>query len=221
MHNKKRILLLAAVMVFSVIFTGCQKTEPTSVGELDQEQEVEEGEEVGQVEEDEMDEELIQLSDWEGTWNNIVAYLDDEELEEAFEELAEREEMSVEEVKSEYIEDRAVDFDGLIVEGNKVIFLDGFKDDGGKEIGSMEYDYKEMVIAKHGNFDTEWYAFEAKEEGDYKFILMMPVHGEEALTHFHLRTGDSIEEILALEDWYPTFVKPNSTYGQLYEEITE
>lgn len=85
----------------------------------------------------------------------------------------------------------------------------------------MKYKYKEMVTAKHGNFDTEWYAFEAEEDGDYQVLLMMPVHGEEALTHFHLRHGNSVEELLAMEDWYPTFVKPNSTYDQLYEEITE
>ena len=219
MSNKKRVLLLVGVMMFSVFFTGCQKAEETNVGEVDKQ--VVETEEITEVDEDENDEELIQLSEWEGTWNNIVAYLDDEELEEAFEELAERENMSVEETKSSYMEDRKVDFHGLVIEGDKATFLDGFKDKGGEKIVEIEYKYKEMAIAKHGNFDTEWYAFEAEEDGDYEFLLLMPVHGEEALTHFHLRYGNSIEELLAMEDWYPTFVKPNSTYDQLYEEITE
>ena len=197
-NKKKGMLVLGVVMAFSVMFTGCQGGEQTS--------EVDAKEEVVAVE-GTNDEESIHLSEWEGTWNNIIGYFDDEELEEAFEELAKMEDLPVEEAKRNYIEDRKVDFDGLVVEGNKAIFLDGFKDKSGKEIGQMEYEYKEMVVAKHGNFDTEWYAFQALGDGDYEYLLLMPVHGEESLTHFHIRHGNSIEEILAREDWYPTFVK--------------
>lgn len=220
MNSKKGILLLASVMMFSVIFTGCQKVGQTGSGELDQNQGSLETRETNNPGE-ESKEEIVEFSEWEGTWNSIVDYLDDEELVEAFKELADREKMSVEETKAIFIEDRKVDFAGLVIEGNKAIFLDGFKDKGGKETGEMEYKYKEMVIAKHGNFDTEWFVFEAVDKGGYDFMLMMPIHGEEALTHFHLRYGNDVEELLASEDWYPTFVRPNSTYDQLYEEIIE
>lgn len=212
MFKSKRVLLLASLMTMLVVFTACQDAEEEVVEDPVVQQEVEETPEL---------EEEVLLSDWDGVWNNMAAYLDDEELEVAFEDLAAREEMSVEDVKSAYIEDRKVNFNGFIVEGDRVTFLDQFQDKGGEVIQSTEYEYKDKVVAKHGNFDTEWYAFETKEDGDYKILLLMPVHGEEALTHFHLRYGDSVEEVLALEDWYPTFISPNSTYDQIYEEITE
>ena len=120
--NKKLSLLLVAIMVFSMMLTGCQGGDEAESGEVEapavEEQEAnEESPEVEEVEE-------VQLSDWDGTWNNMGAYLDDEEL-------------------------------------------------------------------------------------------------EEALTHFHLRYGEDLDEILADEEWYPVLVKPNSTYDQLYEEVTE
>lgn len=213
MFKSKRVILLASIMMLlAVVFTGCQQNEEEPPVEVEESEDLEV--------EDEIEDE-IHLSDWEGTWNNMGAYLEHEELEVAFADLAEREEVSVEDAKSDYIEDRKAEFDGFIVEGNKAMFLDGFEEDDGEVIEEAEYEYKETVIAKHGNFDTEWYSFESNGDSAYKYLLLMPVHGEEALTHFHLRYGDSVEELLELEDWYPTFVRPDSTYDQLYEEITE
>lgn len=213
MFKSKRVLLLASIMMLlAVVFTGCQQNEDETPVKVEEPEDLEVVDEI---------EDEIHLSDWEGIWNNMGAYLEDEELEVAFEDLAEREELSVEEAKENYMEDRKVEFNGFIVEGNKAMFLDDFKENDGEVIEEAEYEYKETVIAKHGNFDTEWYSFESKGDGAYKYLLLMPVHGEEALTHFHLRYGDSVEELLELEDWYPTFVRPDSTYDQLYEEITE
>lgn len=217
--NKKKVSMLAAAMMVVVAFTGCQDAAEEEAAAEDTNPPVEET--VEETEEVEVAEDEVELSEWEGSWNNMAAYLDDEELEVAFEELAERDGVSVEEARAAYLEDRVINFDGLIVEGNKAIFLNGFEDDGGETIEEMEYEYLEMLVAKHGNFDTEWYAFEAKEESDYPYLLLMPVHGEEALTHFHFRYGESLDEILELEDWYPTFVRPESTYDQIYEEVTE
>lgn len=221
--NKKLSLLLVAIMVFSMMLTGCQGGDEAESGEVEapavEEQEV--NEESPEVEEVEEVEEEVQLSDWDGTWNNMGAYLDDEELEEAFVELGEREGMSPEEAKKEFAEGGKINFDGLVIQGDKVTLLDGPEDKGGQVIKELEYNYKDSITVKHGNFDTEWFAFESQDEGEYKNLLMMPVHGEEALTHFHLRYGEDLDEILADEEWYPVLVKPNSTYDQLYEEVTE
>lgn len=224
MFSKKRYLglLLVGVMAFSLIFTGCQKTE--EVDEVDSSEPIV-AEEIDQenVETEAIDEDndTVQLSDWDGTWNNMGAYLDDEELEQAFKDLGEREGMSAEEAKEEFAEGGKINFDGIVIEGNKVTLLDGFEDEGGQVLKELEFEYKDSKVVKHGNFDTEWFAFESGHDGEYKNLIMMPVHGEEALTHFHLRYGEDLDEILADEDWYPVLVRPNSTYDQLYEEVTE
>lgn len=224
--KKKASLVLAGMMILVGAFTGCQKeevapeVEPVAT-EVTEAVEPAESTEVTEEAAIEPEIEEISLSDWDGSWNNMGAYLDDEELQEAFAELAEREDSSAEEVKENYQKRRHVDFDGLIIEGNKATLLDGFEDDGGQLIEEVEYEYKETITVKHGNFDTQWYNFEATGDAEYKTLLMMPVHGEELLTHFHLRYGNDLDELLAMEDWYPTFVKPNSTYEQLYGEITE
>lgn len=218
MISKKSLsLLLVGVMGLSVLFTGCQKAEDKEANKEASNVEVDEEKE----EENNESEDAIKLADWEGIWNNMGTYLEDEELQGAFKDLAEKEDVSVEEAKSSYLKKRKADFDGLVIEEDKLIFLDGFKDKNGKEVEETEYKYKETRIVKHGNFDTEWHVFETNGEGKYKVLLMMPVHGEEALTHFHMRYGNDLEELLAMDDWYPTFVKPNSTYDQLYEEVLD
>lgn len=50
---------------------------------------------------------------------------------------------------------------------------------------------------------------------------MMPVHGEEELIHFHMRYGSDENELLGMDNWYPTYVKPNSTLEQIADEIAE
>ncbi|MDO5713311.1 MAG: ZinT/AdcA family metal-binding protein [Tissierellia bacterium] len=164
----------------------------------------------------------ISMADWDGEWNNMGAYLDEEELQPAFEELAEKEGVDVAKAKADYVAKRQCDFDGLVIEGDKVTFLDGFKDKDGNSIGESEFEFVESKEVQHGASTLEWNIFKAKsDDAPYKVLLMMPVHGEEALTHFHMRYGDDADELLAKEGWYPTFVKPSSTMAQLTEEITE
>lgn len=217
MRIKKKHSFLGAVIIASfVLFTGCQQNNE----EVETNEVIEEAENVSEAN-DQEEVEVVELADWDGTWNNMGAYLNDAELEQAFIDLAEREEVSVEEAKTNFVEGGKINFDGLVIEGNKVTLLDSFKDEDGQVLKELEYEYKESRTVKHGNFDTEWFVFESDDDGEYKNLLMMPVHGEEALTHFHLRYGEDLDELLAAEDWYPILVRPNSTYDQLYEEVTE
>lgn len=167
--------------------------------------------------------EATSLEDWEGTWNNMGAYLDKDEIQKAFDELAEKEGVTPEEAKKTYEEKRHCDFNGLVVEGDTVKFLDKFEDEEGhKVISESEYEFVENQVVEHGSQELTWSIFKAKDENaDYKFLCLMEVHGEEALTHFHLRYGDTIEEAMADDSWYPTFVKPSSTTDQIITEITE
>lgn len=215
--KKSFSLLVAGVMVFSVLFTGCQNKEETGTKEVSKKEEVDVKEDVSKEEA----QKSVELAQWDGTWNNMGAYLENEELQDAYEGLAKKEDMTVEEAKKMYLEKRKSDFDGLIIKGNKVKFLDGFEDKGGKEIAEMEYEYKETKKVPRGDSELIWNIFESKEEGEYKVLAMMEVDNEEALTHFHMRYGKDLDEILAKEKWFPTFIKPDSTNEQLYEEIAE
>ena len=51
--------------------------------------------------------------------------------------------------------------------------------------------------------------------------MLMPVHGEEELVHFHMRYGKSLDELEKQDKWYPTFVKPESTMDQIADEVKE
>lgn len=167
------------------------------------------------------DHDAVSMQDWEGAWNNMGAYLDEEELQTAFEQVAEKEGKSAEEVKKAYVEKRKCDFDGFVVRGEKVTLLDGFEDKDGNEMDSAEYRFVKSHKVQHGSHELEWHAFQAEGDAKYPVLLMMEVHGEENLVHFHMRYGDDIEALLAKDGWYPTFIKPGSTMDQLIEEITE
>lgn len=225
---KKRSILgiLTIVLVLSLVFTGCaKKAEPAPAPAPAPKQEAakpaEEKKEEAKKDEAKTSTAENSISEWKGSWNNMGAYLDDKELQGAFETLAKKENKSVDEVKKAYVEKRKCEFDGFVVDGDKVTLLDAFQDKNGKVISESEYVFNKAYNVKHGNYDLEWFAYEAKGEAKYKVLLMMEVHGEEALTHFHMRYGDDVDKLLAIDGWYPTFVKPNSTYDQLIAEITE
>lgn len=166
--------------------------------------------------------EEAKLEDWAGTWNDMGLYLDKEEVQSAFDELAKKENKTPEEAKAEYVKKRDCEFHGLVIDANKVTFLDNFKDAEGKELETKEYTFKEAHNVKHGNFDLTWNVFEAKDEdAKYKYLLLMPVHGEDEMTHFHMRYGNDVKELLEKDNWFPTFVLPETTDDQIMDEIKE
>ncbi len=208
---KRALLLMALVLSMAMALTACKPAE--------EKQETTEKQETEQVETESKDE--VTLADWEGTWNNMGAYLDQVDVQEGFEKLAKKEGKSVEEAKRDYFAKRKCDFDGMVIEGNKATLLDGFADKDGKAIETVEYEFVEIHKAKHGNHDLEWNVFKASGDAKYPILLMMSVHGEESLTHFHMRYGSDVKELLETEGWFPTFVKPSTTSEQLIDEIAE
>lgn len=165
----------------------------------------------------------VKLSDWNGEWNSMGAYLDKEELQVAFETLAKNENKEVSEVKEAYVQRRAADFNGLIIKDDKISFYTGFPtEENATAEAENTYTYLESYKVKHGHSELEWDVFKANEEdAKYPLLMLMPIHGEETLTHFHMRYGASVEEMFAKKNWYPTFVAPDTTDDQLIDEITE
>ncbi|MDO5707507.1 MAG: ZinT/AdcA family metal-binding protein [Andreesenia angusta] len=229
------IALVSALMTTSLV--GCGSEDPASDNNEKQEQTTtvdedeskddeskdSEKEDSEKEESEDSEKEEKDLSAWAGDWNNMGSYLEKPEIQTAFDQLAEKEGTTAEEEKMKYVEKRRTDFNGMTVEGNTITLYDGFKSEDGKEIGSSEYKYigeEKTMLDKH---ELTWDIYEAVgEDAPYKYFLMMPVHGDEGLKHFHFRYGDEDpKEILAKDNWFPTMVAPDSTDEQFIEEITE
>lgn len=224
MKNNKKIAL-TALLSLGLILAACQKdaADTKTTENAQAESQVEEtAKEEAPAEEDQSEDEKASMADWEGEWNNMGGYLEKAEIQEAFKTLAEKENTDEAAAKEAYLKKRKCDFGGLEIAGDHVKFLKEFPDAKGEVIGEADYTYKEKIEVEHGGHKLEWDVFEAKsEDAPYKVLLMMPIHGEESLTHFHMRYGDDKDSLLKEEGWYPTFVKPSSTDQQIIDEITE
>lgn len=180
------------------------------------------GEETDEQEKKGEDAEKIDLSAWDGTWNNMGAYLNDGELEDAFKKLAEKDKVSAEEAKAKYVEKRRCDFDGMVIRDGKVTLLDAFESKGGKAIAEAGYTFVEMRTSTFGKHELKWFVFKADQaDAQYPVLMLMKVDSEGVLTHFHMRYGADVDELLKIERWFPTLVRPDSTLEQLAGEIAE
>ncbi|MCI5642618.1 MAG: ZinT/AdcA family metal-binding protein [Peptoniphilus sp.] len=158
----------------------------------------------------------VALSDWSGEWNSIANYIDDAGLKGAYEEVAKRDNITEEQAKKNFADHVAVDFGAMKVDEDSITF---FSKPGGEEIEKANFKYVDKHPMEHGGKTLYWYEFSSN--GKYPTILMMPVHGEDHMPHFHLRVGGTAEEMLAKDTWYPTFVSPTVTIDQVYEEVAE
>ncbi|OLR65044.1 ZinT/AdcA family metal-binding protein [Peptoniphilus porci] len=158
----------------------------------------------------------VALSDWSGEWNNIANFIDDDALKGAYDEVAKRDNITAEQAKQNFADRTAVDFGAIKVDDDSITF---FSKPGGEELEKANFKYVDKHPMEHGGKTLYWYEFSS--DGKYPTILMMPVHGEEHMPHFHLRVGESTEEMLAKDNWYPTFVSPTVTIDQVYEEVAE
>lgn len=220
MKNKKILTALFAIACMSMALVGCGNDEEAATSEP-----ADTSVTAGTSEADSAPAETeaeVSLADWNGSWNNMGAYLDEADVQPAYEKLAEKDGITADEAKAAYVEKRKCDFNGMIVDGNKVTFLDNFEDKGGAEIAAAEYEFDQVHKVQSGSHEMEWFAFKATSpDAKYPVLLMMPVHGDEALTHFHMRYGVDADELLAKEGWFPTFVKPDATLEQISGEIAE
>ena len=219
---------IAALLSLGLVLAACQKdpadtktTEDTKA-ETKVEETAKEEKPAEEAKEAEKPAEEVSMADWEGQWNGMGGYLEKPEIQEAYKTLAEKENTDEASAKEAYLKKRKCDFGGLEISRAHVKFLQEFPEAKGEVIGEADYKYKEKVEVEHGGHKLEWDIFEAtSEDAPYKVLMMMPIHGEETLTHFHMRYGYDKDSLLKEEGWYPTFVKPTSTDQQIIDEITE
>jgi len=159
------------------------------------------------------------LADWDGTWRNMTSFLteDDKDLREALEEVAGDHKMTVEEY-IEHEKEESLPFEKMVIDSKAetITFYAAYTDTAGK---SAKYTYKDSLELAHGGSTFYWYVFETKDTSDFPIVLLMEIHGEESMAHFHVRAGKSVDEAMKDEHWYPTFMDENIPLSMIAEEL--
>lgn len=158
--------------------------------------------------------ESVSLSDWNGQWNSFLGYMDDKELEEPIAKLAEKRGVTVEQFKAMPAKMMETDVGAMSIKDGEITFFDGFEARGGKEFDKAVYEFVKSHTLKFGETEFQMHEFKS-EKAKYPVLLMTDAENEEGMVHFHVRFGNSAEELIANEMWYPTFVTPSITYEQL------
>ena len=167
----------------------------------------------------------IELSNWEGTWNNFYSYFEDPELEEAYETLAIREGISAEQVKSRYIDGETYQCEiaAFGIEGDSITFYTQAQTTEGSienVLATADYTYSGQV---EDDFGRTWSHFEADGDTPYQQLFLLPAEADnpgESMMHFHFRYGNDVDELQSAEGWYATMVRYDNDIPMLIEHMT-
>lgn len=162
------------------------------------------------------------LADWEGTWVSLSEIATQDNMRPYAEEAAQEHGETIDQVLEEVDEARATDFAGMVVSADKIAFVDEMSDvesasadDGG------DYTFSAAEVATSGDHEFTWFVFEGGEGAKYKYVLLMPLHGEESLAHYHMRYGDDLDSLLNPDNdaWFPTMVNPDEATDEQLGEV--
>ena len=157
------------------------------------------------------------LTDWEGSWNSGIPFVNDGSLDGYISGLATSNGTTADVEKNNLLAKWKSEYNTLKFDGDKLSI-------NGQAEAQYKYAGYELVTSENG--DAVWYKFEivAETQGMPKYIAFNDHgtggddhdhedehdheedHDHEGAAHFHLRYGDtSFEEILSIENWAPTF----------------
>lgn len=197
---KKKFLILCFFCVSAfTIFGGCGQQDQGEMTEaIDTEGEMD----IGDI--CDVDADIKNMNEWEGTWRSFAEYCNDKEMKGAWEEIAEAFDLDVEQLKDTFdslcfITDDVVKFkikDGVVTAydtTNEEVFSREYN-----LAGVFESDSDETVIEGEKS-----YLFETNDEdaGNFKYLCMMPIcslentdNGLELADHFHFNYGSTMEK---------------------------
>ncbi|MDP9805706.1 zinc transport system substrate-binding protein [Trueperella bonasi] len=210
-----RRIAIAASAALALTLTACSDSEGKQAPEettaaAAEETSAEAKEEETKSSEPAESERSASLADWEGEWVSLGAVAHTDAMKPHAEEAAKEHGETLEEVLAEVDEARKTDFAGMVISDDKINFVaDLDAVEGAKANEGFEYTFKETVTGEHDGHNFEWFVFEGEDGAPHKYVLLMELHGEETLAHFHMRYGDTIEAASTGADdhWYPTFVQ--------------
>lgn len=222
-----KIFLFIGILVTGLLLTACSEKKEYQEEPIAKVQEEEEEDHQDHLEDEEDHDhddsdgpEDLELSDWNGEWNSVAAFMDEKEVHEELEEKAKEENISLEEAMKQAKEENAFPFDALKIEGEKITFYDGIIGKGSEKL-VVDYTFKEAIPMEHGGHTMYWYAFETKEEGIDPYLILLPIHGEDILAHWHARLGKDLDEMVNRESDIGTFVRPSAPMDLIAEELVE
>lgn len=161
------------------------------------------------------------LADWAGAFVSLAAYVDDPDFEGEFAEAAKQHNVELGATKAQLKERYGVPFEGLKVDGDTLTLVKKKEDVDSPAEQPVKYTFDESVVQQFKGHELKWFIFKNSEGGEFSYVMLMPMHGEESLQHFHARFG-SDKEALKKEETFPTFVDPKTaTKEQIVEELME
>lgn len=154
---------------------------------------------------------VVQLANWDGTWNALITYLDKEELSAVREAVKSKE-------GNDFAGKLATDMVSFRLNGTALTSYSLPQEPGGVPAGDVlfDYTYASAGTAKDDS-GTVWYLFETGTDTDYKFIIFTPME-EGVIRSFRFRYGDAgFAELLARNDWAPVMVDSETTAEMLLQ----
>jgi Zn/Cd-binding protein ZinT len=146
------------------------------------------------------------LAGWEGTYNSLASYLDDEAFTDVF--------TGKDAAKAKLAEWLAADFKSVRIEGGAIAFYSS-KDAAGTPTTTVSYSRKTDI--------EFWNAFESDQDSAYKYLLATEPGADYdgGAFHFHLRYGTAGFDVLVNGSNLPTAVKADTANDKVQEVIEE
>jgi len=205
MNQKKLLIVLAAaVLILAVVLA-------VFLGKNDNDNDTADDEEINDVVAEPQEDEIVLLANWDGTWNALITYLDQEEMSTV--------RQAVKNIEGNKWEEKLqTDLVSIRLNGTALTVYSLPQDPSGAPAGDVlfcwSYDYAGTAEDEFGN---TWYLYETGMETDYKFLILTPVE-ENVIRSFRLRYGDEgFTELLSLDDWMPLMVDSETTTEMLQE----
>ncbi|MDU0479324.1 ZinT/AdcA family metal-binding protein [Staphylococcus chromogenes] len=161
------------------------------------------------------------LADWNGKYASLAAFVDDPAFGGEFTEAAQKHGADLEPTKAKLKQRYGVPFEGLNVDGDTLTFVKSKSSLDAPNEKPVKYTFDEAYVQQYKGHELKWSIFKATDGGEYSYVFLMPMHGEETLQHFHARFGKD-KEAMKKEETFPTFVDPKiATKEQIVDELME
>lgn len=161
------------------------------------------------------------LADWDGSFVSLAAFVDDPAYASEFAEAAKKHNVELEPTKAQLKERYGVPFEGLKVDGDSLTLVKKKAQVDAPTEQPVNYTFEESFVQQYKSHELKWSIFKSTAGGEFSYVMLMPMHGEESLQHFHARFG-SDKEALKKEETFPTFVDPKTaTKEQIVDELME
>jgi Zn/Cd-binding protein ZinT len=172
-----------------------------------------------------------ELAAWNGTWNSIHNYYDDEDLTDTlnkqYQGLPDAQKnalgiTSFADYKTFIKKLARTDFGSFVVQGNRITFYaqkTAAKNPSGSGAETVTYTYKGMRKVAWQGEEADFYAFEGDKAGDHKYLIFEEAERDtsDGPLHFHIRYGaDSVDSLVTGAGmWAPTIVSYDTTIAEL------